>query len=84
MQEIEGEVASIQDVRDACLRPLQEDFLFVGFPLGEKELAGDHAVQLEGEMKLDGMDVFFPLCPAHGGQRGEEGAGPVRSFLGHF
>jgi len=74
LEEIEGEVASIEDVSDACLRHLQEDFLLVGFSLGEEELDGDHAVQLEGEMKLDGMDVFFPFCPAHGGQRGEEGA----------
>ena len=73
-QEIEGEVASIQDVSDACLCHFQEDFLFVGFPLGEEEVDRDHAVQLEGKMELDGMDLFFPLCPVHGGQRGEEGA----------
>ena len=74
LEEIEGEVASIQDVGDACLRHVQEDFLFVGFSFGEEELDGDHAVQLEGEMKLDGMDVFFPWCPAQGSQRREEGA----------
>jgi len=86
LEEIEGEVAPIQDVRDACLRHAQEDFLLVGFPLGEEELDGDHAVQLEGEMKLDGMDVFSPLGPAHGGQSGEEGAIPAtkQSQFIHF